>query len=625
VERRSWAPKIDVLLAFLWRSSLAPIRAMGRAYFWLNNLDVPREGQAPAPPALPSWSRLSPGWRRATTLLGFGAAMLAVAVALWFLLRTVAVALGMRAGWVGDWTSQWDEVRTGLLILAALLGAPFVIWRTVIAARQAEIAQQSHFTDLYSKGVEMLGADKTAKRRVKKDGAEEWETVETSEPNIEVRLGGVYALERVAGQSDNDYRAIVEVLAAYVRQNAGPAEEPEAAGIARVAEPEDPEVETPREREARLEAIEARAKALREWGERLREKGAARWAARPDVGAALTALERRPMARRLAMEGWPEQALEAPPRLKPDEPCTPERGAAIRAAWAEVRDAAAALGRAGWAPDLCGANAQGVSHDGADWRRMRLDGARLDGASLQEAKLRFASASRASFAGADLFSSELSFAELAGADFTGGVLNEARLQGSDLAFAIMDCGWLVNARLDGTDLGHARLQHAAARNVTLLGAEAPSADFTRGRLDNGDLRAVDLTNAVLDQASLTSADLRGSLLWRASLRGASAARTRFDDANMLHAALTGAALTRARFDGAALIGADLAESQGLRLDQLALAFGDGATTLPEPLEAERPRLIAEAGWSEAELDEASAGPAWAAWRARRATHFNPAD
>ena len=41
------------------------------------------------------------------------------------------------------------------------------------------------------------------------------------EPNLEVRLGGIYALERIAGDSPRDHWTIMEILTAYVRQNAG--------------------------------------------------------------------------------------------------------------------------------------------------------------------------------------------------------------------------------------------------------------------------------------------------------------------------------------------------------------------------------------------------------------------
>lgn len=37
---------------------------------------------------------------------------------------------------------------------------------------------------------------------------------------LEVRLGAVYALERIARDSEEDYWPVIEILTAYVRENA---------------------------------------------------------------------------------------------------------------------------------------------------------------------------------------------------------------------------------------------------------------------------------------------------------------------------------------------------------------------------------------------------------------------
>ncbi len=39
--------------------------------------------------------------------------------------------------------------------------------------------------------------------------------------NLEIRLGGIYALERIANESQRDYWPIMEILTAYVRKNSG--------------------------------------------------------------------------------------------------------------------------------------------------------------------------------------------------------------------------------------------------------------------------------------------------------------------------------------------------------------------------------------------------------------------
>ena len=75
--------------------------------------------------------------------------------------------------------------------------------------------KESHITDRISKAVEQLGAEKT----VKKNGEEE------TLPNIEVRIGGLLSLERIAQDSTNydkgrDHVRVMEILCAYVRENA---------------------------------------------------------------------------------------------------------------------------------------------------------------------------------------------------------------------------------------------------------------------------------------------------------------------------------------------------------------------------------------------------------------------
>ena len=98
------------------------------------------------------------------------------------------------------------------LALVALVGVPFVYWRTWVAHKQADIAEQGLITDRFTKAVDQIGAvreeiDKLGERKIV--------------PNIEVRLGGLYALERIAKDSERDHWQVMEVLTSYVRQNCG--------------------------------------------------------------------------------------------------------------------------------------------------------------------------------------------------------------------------------------------------------------------------------------------------------------------------------------------------------------------------------------------------------------------
>jgi hypothetical protein len=190
-----------------------------------------------------------------------------------------------------------DAIRNIGLILVAVLGAPFFVWRATVAQKQADTAEQSHITDQINKAVAGLGADKVASkigRPVKifigkstevthivknpevfalkpkslelrryhddsiagpgevfsglhidvrtwenerteiewqgcsltvEEGASiaqigDWSVFSESLPNIEVRVGAIYALERISQDSSRDHIQIMEILTAYIRENA---------------------------------------------------------------------------------------------------------------------------------------------------------------------------------------------------------------------------------------------------------------------------------------------------------------------------------------------------------------------------------------------------------------------
>lgn len=118
---------------------------------------------------------------------------------------------------------QPPDVRVAMLVFLALLGAPVVLWRAMEQSRQVSINQESLYTELFTRAVEQLGATKTVWQDVAR-GEGEAKTVEriqTTERNIEVRLGAIYALERVMKNSEPDAGPIVETLSAYVRAIAG--------------------------------------------------------------------------------------------------------------------------------------------------------------------------------------------------------------------------------------------------------------------------------------------------------------------------------------------------------------------------------------------------------------------
>ncbi|MFK0244617.1 pentapeptide repeat-containing protein [Amycolatopsis azurea] len=102
--------------------------------------------------------------------------------------------------------SGWGRGAKAIATLATLvtglaaIGALYVTNRTLDATRQqVAISEQGQYTDRFGKAVEQLGSDK-----------------------IDIRLGGIYSLERLAKDSPRDATTITQLLATYIREHTCP-------------------------------------------------------------------------------------------------------------------------------------------------------------------------------------------------------------------------------------------------------------------------------------------------------------------------------------------------------------------------------------------------------------------
>jgi Pentapeptide repeats (8 copies) len=89
--------------------------------------------------------------------------------------------------------SARETARTQLLTLGAGIFVAGALWFT---ARNLFLSREGQVTDRYTKAIEQLGADK-----------------------LDVRIGGIYALERVVRDSARDHPTVMEVLGAFVREH----------------------------------------------------------------------------------------------------------------------------------------------------------------------------------------------------------------------------------------------------------------------------------------------------------------------------------------------------------------------------------------------------------------------
>jgi hypothetical protein len=267
-----------------------------------------------------------------------------------------------------------NDVRATLLQgiggAVLLLGAYFTFRQLQTSREQLQIAQQGQVTERFTRAIDQLG-----------------------HAELDVRLGGIYALERIANDSPDDRATIAEVLTAFVRGHApwpprSKKQPPADAPIDQVPE------------------LQVRA---------------------PDVYAAVTVLAR-----------W-----RPPPRFG-GEPLD-LHATDLRRARLDAPD----LQRA----RLYDANLQGSRIRGAQLRgvilgRAQLQEADLLGAQLQEADLRFANLQEADLRFANLQGARLEGAQLQGANLRRADLQEADLGGANLQEAQLAGAQLNKARVD---------------------------------------------------------------------------------------------------------------------------------------------------------------------------------
>jgi hypothetical protein len=129
----------------------------------------------------------------------------------WAAAGIAAVTLALVVTWVlfvpaADWLAHHDvgsatgmahetaldNARGRLLTLGAGL---FAAGALLFTARNFTLSREGQVTDRYTKAIEQLGSDK-----------------------LDVRIGGIYALERVARDSARDHPIVMEVLTAFIRE-----------------------------------------------------------------------------------------------------------------------------------------------------------------------------------------------------------------------------------------------------------------------------------------------------------------------------------------------------------------------------------------------------------------------
>ncbi|UWQ92888.1 pentapeptide repeat-containing protein [Rhodobacteraceae bacterium M382] len=107
-----------------------------------------------------------------------------------------------------DAESQSAAIRNIGLVVAAMIGVPFVIWRTAVAQKQVDTAQESLFNDKINAASE----DLHAMRQIWKDGENIWED------DIVRRNAAIDRLEGLTNERPDIAPRISRLLCVYVRE-----------------------------------------------------------------------------------------------------------------------------------------------------------------------------------------------------------------------------------------------------------------------------------------------------------------------------------------------------------------------------------------------------------------------
>lgn len=343
-----------------------------------------------------------------------------------------------------DWARRVELASVLLASLVAVVG----LWYSNLQTRQANeqarderaLTKEGQITDRYTAAVGNLGDDK-----------------------LDVRLGGIYALERIMQDSPRDHPTIGNVLAAYVRTHS-----------AKPGVKEDV------------------------------QKGDVP----ADVHAALTVLTTR------------ETAYDKSFTLDLESVWLPEAeitGAApARAASPGVRRKAALAGA-----NLAGAHLAKAILFNADLSGAAMDGAVLGGADLSGADLSGAFLFHADLSDAELTNANLSDAWMAGADLSDVIFSNTDLAEADLRDAnLSGVRFLTNGSVPDADMSDVDMSSADLSDAYLPGMDFSGVNLGRAILSRADLSGVDLSNADLRGADFRGANLRGVDLRGADLLGA---------------------------------------------------------------------------------------------------------
>ncbi|AHM02705.1 hypothetical protein roselon_00250 [Roseibacterium elongatum DSM 19469] len=338
-----------------------------------------------------------------------------------------------------------EAIRNTGLVLVAFFGAPFLVWRTWVAARQADLQFEALFNDKINAAATGLSARQEVTRLVEESGTHrvlsEWQDDLVTRATAIDRLEGL-AIEAIERGDFAPAQRIAKLLSVYVQE------------LSR----EHPARENPADIWARLTKGADHSPALqpsdisKDYGilpDQITPKGQRAWS------GSLAGLKRSDL----------ERAVQSLGRINP-------RNDRARSEFNPANIV------------LRGCNLQGL-----DLSELNLQGALLTNAKLQ---------------GSNLYKTFLNATDLSGANFLGANLDSAFLNDAVLDWANFQWARMMGAQLVQAQMLMIAMQGAMLRGANLQGArvgkvDLRSTDLGRAHLEGATLKQVDLRGAFLDE------------------------------------------------------------------------------------------------------------------------------
>ncbi|MEE3718967.1 pentapeptide repeat-containing protein [Tumidithrix elongata RA019] len=349
-------------------------------------------------------------------------------------------------------------IISGVGTVATVIGGVFLFLNFRLAQKKAdtdekqaknasELAESRLITERFAKAVEQLGSDK-----------------------IEVRLGAIYSLERIAKDSERDHWTIMEVLTSFIQEKAP----------------------------LKLEKDLNRAKAYE-----ISQKSGSNSSPEENWNAAVEEIAKQPIAKDI------QAALTVIGRRDTEKDPKDPEDKRLDLSNTYLRNA-----------HLSGANLSNTDLMNTNLSRAYLKDVNLMDANLSSANLKNANLMNANLSRAYLNDSDLSSAALIYANLSGAYLSKVSLSDADLSKAILNDANLSGANLSGANLHRAQLKKAKLIDAILKGACLKEACLEESVLYSADVSDADLSNTDLSKANLYCANLSNTDLSKAILHEA---------------------------------------------------------------------------------------------------------